>query len=516
MHIKTETWVGLFIVSALFIFLFMSFKIGIWRVDTVKYAHYIAYFSDVSGLNEKSDVVISGVKVGWVQKLSLSAKQQYVRVDLMIDRSSIIYANAYGVIKQNGLLGTKYIELMPGDLNYPLLPPGSTLMQPSKPSVSIDSLLSTFKEIADNVNSVTSSLKQIVSSDEHARGLHKVVDEAQKAFTAIQEMAHNVSGILSNNDVALKEIMQDVSSTTAQLKHSLPQSFQSFSDATKSIAGSIEKMEQSFNSTMDPIKRIATDVNAGNGLVGTLFKDGKMSQEIKATVNSIKEYFSYVDRLGIDLDIHSETMHGRGNDLDFKDSKGYFNFLIRPADDFYYVAGITSSYAGVIKRYRVDRKWYGQDKHEFAPAYMNLDDWQKLWFSPVKEKYERDYSAVTFNIQFAKEFGRINCRAGLFESTFGFGLDYDIPLWDDYKWITSFEIYRFNEFMPQTLNGRLVFDIDLPHLKWYNKVYYNDNIYFVFGADDFVSKFNKNFFAGIGMAFEQNDIKYLAPSVKFS
>ena len=34
------------------------------------------------------------------------------------------------------------------------------------------------------------------------------------------------------------------------------------------------------------------------------------------------------------------------------------------------------------------------------------------------------------------------------------------------------------------------------------------NLYFVFGADDFVSKRNANIFAGVGLRFGDNDVKY--------
>lgn len=63
-----ETIVGLFMLTAISIFIYMSFKMGICRLDTVRYAQYSTYFRDVSGLREKADVCISGVRVGWVEK----------------------------------------------------------------------------------------------------------------------------------------------------------------------------------------------------------------------------------------------------------------------------------------------------------------------------------------------------------------------------------------------------------------------------------------------------------------
>ena len=223
MRIKLETIVGFFIVVAASIFLFISFKIGIWRLDTVRYANYIVYFSDVSGLNEKSDVTIAGVKVGWINKLTLISRNKQVRIDFMIDKSSLIYANAHALIRQNGILGTKYIEIIPGDPIYSVLPSGSTLMQPSKPSVSIDEILSTIKDIADNINSVTNSLKDIIDNNENSKSIFKLVENAQSAFKSFENIAEKTNLLIQKNDKNIEEICENLASTLNKLRDSLPE-----------------------------------------------------------------------------------------------------------------------------------------------------------------------------------------------------------------------------------------------------------------------------------------------------
>ncbi len=506
------------------IFLLISLKIGIWRLDAPKYAHYITYFGDVSGLGEKSQVVIAGVKVGWVSKLTLDSKFKQVRLDLMINRDSIIYSNGHAIIRQDGLLGNKYVEIIPGDQIFPILLPGSSLTQPNKPIVAIDELLSTFKEIADNVNKLSSSLCDIVSSDKNSKNISTLIKDAQDAFKQFEKVSRTGNSLLNENNQNIHDLISKLNDTFEKLKDRLPNTIEKLGTSSTEISKSVQKIgkdaneisssfskiESSFSNTARPIKTIMDKINSGQGVLGTLLTDENLSKDVRSTLETMKEYFSYVNRLSIDVDTYVESMQGRGNDLDFKDSKGYFNFKIRPADDFYYLIGLSSSYAGIVKRQRTDRLWFDSQKHEIVPDSSDLDSWATLKFAPVKEKYVREYNAITINAQLAKEIGRLSCRLGLFESSFGIGLDYDIPLENDLRWISSFELFRFNEFMTQTLSGRIIRDIDMPHLKWYNKIFFNDSIYFVFGADDFISKFNKNFFVGFGLSFEQDDIKYLA------
>lgn len=542
MRIKLETTVGLFMILALTVFLFMSFKIGIWRIDTIRYAHYITYFSDVSGLNEKSDILIAGVKVGWVQKLSLVPRNKHVRIDMMIDRNSILYANAHGVIRQNGLLGSKYIEIISGDSSYPLLPPGSTLMEPNKPNVSIDEILVTFKEIADNVNSVTASIKEALGDKPGNKRLGNLISSAHNAFDSFDSVSRKIDKIIALNENSINNSIKDFSSLLSKLQKTLPDSINSIENAAKTFSTKLDSISKNINSvsthatgaldkvgsaakeissagkdfqaTLKPLKDIAEDIEKGKGVLGALCKDEELSKEIKSTVKGVKDYVSYMDRLSVNLDMHLESMQGVGNDLDFKDAKGYFNFIIRPYDDFYYLAGLVSSYQGAVLTNRVDTMWSDQSGREIIPHDLTLPDWARLQYAPVKYQYTRDFNAIMFNLQFAKEFGRLSCRTGVFESSFGIGFDYELPLAEGMRWITSFELFRFNEFLSHTLDDRLKLDIDYPHLKWYNKVFFNDALYFVFGADDFVSKYNKNFFVGLGLTFEQNDMKYLSSAVK--
>jgi hypothetical protein len=48
-----------------------------------------------------------------------------------------------------------------------------------------------------------------------------------------------------------------------------------------------------------------------------------------------------------------------------------------------------------------------------------------------------------------------------------------------------------------------------PHLKWMNRIFFLNNLYFVFGADDFVSSTNANAFWGLGIRFGDDDMKYI-------
>ena len=181
MRIKTETAVGLFIIIATLVFLYMSYQLGSFRFDKIKYNTFSVYFNDISGLSKKSDVKIAGVKVGWVDEVDLINESQQVKAIIMIDKKYQLYSDAHAVVRQEGLLGSKYLELNPGDPLLPTLSPGSMLTRPSIGPVAVDQMLRQFKGIASNLESVTESMRGAIGGPEGEEKLRSLVNNLQQA-----------------------------------------------------------------------------------------------------------------------------------------------------------------------------------------------------------------------------------------------------------------------------------------------------------------------------------------------
>ena len=85
MQIRTETKVGIFVIIAIALFIFMTLGIGAFRFGSHGYLPYKVSFNDVSGLSRKAAVKIAGVKVGWVKKVSLEPDDPLrAHVELMV------------------------------------------------------------------------------------------------------------------------------------------------------------------------------------------------------------------------------------------------------------------------------------------------------------------------------------------------------------------------------------------------------------------------------------------------
>lgn len=507
LQIKTETTVGLFIVAAIGVFFYMGFKIGSFRFDKGRYATYYLLFKDISGLSKKAEVKIAGVKVGWVEHLDLTTDGRQVRAQIMISKDHILHTDAYGIVRQDGLLGGKYLEIVPGDPLLPRLAPDSVLSKPSKEPVAVDELLSQFKVIAHNVEEITHSLKDAIGGQENAQQLRDTVASFNTAAQRIASFSQSLDRLVQGNESNFNSIITDLRQIASDLRTQIPSVGNDIHNLADRLSTSLDRdfnrIATRIESTTRPLQEVAQKINDGKGILGQLVNDDESYRDLKVAVKGLKDYFAKVDKIGVVFDIHTESMTGPAEHAHFKETKSYVNVRLHPNEDYFYLAGLVATRKGAITRFDQYNKWYDEKCDPILPSQLVADKTSPFFPSFATQKIIKRNSFF-FNLQFGKVYNDLAFRFGLFDSTGGIAVDYDIPFKNEnFRWVTSLEAFDFI--------GQNRLDDDRPHFKWINKMFLLRNIYFVLGADDFISKHNKNAFFGVGIRFSDDDIKYLLP-----
>ena len=494
MPIKAETSVGLFVLIAIGIFIYMTLQIGVVRFDRARYNDYTVYFNDVSGLNKKAEVHIAGVKVGWVEDIELAGNGQQVRALIKVLKEYTLHHDAYGIIRQGSLLGTKYVEIVPGDPYVETIKSGGVLMKSSKETASFDVVLSEFQVIARNLHDITDSLKCVMGGDQGTQRLERALDGFTKAVENFSSASRSVDGLVCRNEDALGAIINDLRTFSCDLKNQFP-------ELSQDVRSGIDRMVNQFEKTADPVCQIADKINKGDGVIGKLITDEEMARNARIAVEGLKDYFETIDRLAIIFDSHVESMYGFGNQPNLRDAKGYFNARLHPTEDYFYLLGVMGDYYGQVVRTETVRRWFESECKELLPQDMELDPAERLRYAPIKTKTIRLFDTYLWNVQFGKIYDNLAARVGLFEGTFGLGIDYELPFdTPSFRWVTTFEAFDFY--------GRNRIDDTRVHLKWLNKLFFTESLYCVFGADDFISETNRNAFFGAGFRFADDEVKY--------
>lgn len=135
-----EIAVGIFVFFGILCLGFISVKFG--KLDLIG-SHYYpvkAVFSTVKGLRKDTVVEISGVEVGKVSNINLI---DYQAVVSMLIRDDVeLQDDAIASIRTKGLMGEKYVEIMPGGSDK-IIQPGDTLRE-TEPPIDLEKLIGNF------------------------------------------------------------------------------------------------------------------------------------------------------------------------------------------------------------------------------------------------------------------------------------------------------------------------------------------------------------------------------------
>jgi phospholipid/cholesterol/gamma-HCH transport system substrate-binding protein len=93
--------------------------------------------SSVGGLRPGASVEIAGVPIGRVESVRLA--DYHARVSLWVRHPVRIPETSVAVIKTEGLVGTKYVEIRPGSGNHVLPPDGE--IRKAVPPIDLEELL---------------------------------------------------------------------------------------------------------------------------------------------------------------------------------------------------------------------------------------------------------------------------------------------------------------------------------------------------------------------------------------
>lgn len=134
-----ETVVG-FIVICVAIFSFMFFyKISDAGEDGEGY-FLNAYFQNIEGVAEGNDVKLSGIKIGYIDNVTLENGTYFAVARLKIKKGIDIPSDSRAIVSTSGLLGGKYIRINPGSADDNLKENGKFKFTQS--SINIEDLIS--------------------------------------------------------------------------------------------------------------------------------------------------------------------------------------------------------------------------------------------------------------------------------------------------------------------------------------------------------------------------------------
>ncbi|MDP2942660.1 MAG: MlaD family protein [Candidatus Omnitrophota bacterium] len=166
-----EFKVGMFVAIGIAIFISMIFSIGSFRTFEQRY-NLKAHFYFANGIQVAAPVRLAGVQVGEVREIDIifdkEKQKTIVELTLLLNKKAKVEKDAEVFINTLGLIGEKYIEIMPGTAGNETLKPGQTLI--GKDSVPVEKVTEKAYEMMVDLKKLTESANIVMDKVKTGQG----------------------------------------------------------------------------------------------------------------------------------------------------------------------------------------------------------------------------------------------------------------------------------------------------------------------------------------------------------
>jgi len=208
-----ELKVGIFIFIGIVILSVIIFSIG--NFYSVKSGYKMnVIFSFANGIGIGAPVRYSGVEVGEVQDIKVyfdeKENKPLVELNIWVSQNTWINENATAAINTLGLLGEKYLEIMPGTRDTRLLQKGETLR--GQDPVSTEELTRSTKELITKISILTESINKIAGDEGMRASLKNTVGNIEalsgdlRDFLSYAKQGKGTIGRLMSDDTLYNHI----------------------------------------------------------------------------------------------------------------------------------------------------------------------------------------------------------------------------------------------------------------------------------------------------------------------
>ncbi|MEA3187945.1 MAG: phospholipid/cholesterol/gamma-HCH transport system substrate-binding protein [Chthoniobacter sp.] len=284
-----EIKVGIFVFIGLAFIAVMAVKFGQLGQGFKKFYPLIVELPNASGLIKNSDVQLAGARIGYVaDKPRISSSVSSVTVLVNIAEGVKIPRNTRFQVNSSGLLGDKFVEIIPAD-DFDAAKfdpndasqtwnPNDTIRGSKTAGLDLEALQKKAETLFDQLGEEAKDLKAVT----------------QKISTGILSDANqkNVSDTLAN----LKTTTEQFTQTSKNL-NTVILNTQGVLDASKKTIGTVDSAAADLRTAIgdarkvfDAARGVMTKAQTGDGLLPTLLNNRELSDNLRALVVNLREH----------------------------------------------------------------------------------------------------------------------------------------------------------------------------------------------------------------------------------
>ena len=333
---------------------------------------YFFRADSAAGLIPNSAVKMAGIKIGIIDKIIL--EEGRARILIALDGDAKITEGTTVILKSDGILGDKHVEVIPGKEDGAQLATGTELPIGAGKG-GMDDVMNEVTRVAKSLNELLDVLNRAAKDADDSTSIGRILGN-------IEDLTADLSEITGENKGKLNEIMTRIQNLSRNIDTYINEE-------------TLARVDRSLKN----IEEITGKVNKGEGTLGRLINDEQTVEELNSAITSVNKFLGGADKLETSVDFHTEFLTASSQ------SKSFIGLKLQPGLDRYYEIQAIDDPEGT-KRSTISK--------------TSVNGGPETTF----EETTRYRNKLKITAIFAKNFWDLTLKGGLIENTGGVGIDY--------------------------------------------------------------------------------------------
>ena len=250
-----------------------------------------AGFKQVVGLQQQSDVRLSGVLVGKVTKIANEGTG--VTVTMQINPDTKIPKQSRVSISSSGVMGEKFINFQPKVDNGEYLENGAYLYGADE--AGMNQMFDGLSKVLDEVQVLLKDFQAIVGDDTFKKSVVEMSKNMQEASGNVNNMTETFEKLAVENEENFNNMVQGMNEAVAGMNRAMAnvehmtENIDKFAGDPQTVA-ELRNTLSNISKTSDKVANMAENMNKFAG-------DPKVAEDLKATVGNVRSISERADKM---------------------------------------------------------------------------------------------------------------------------------------------------------------------------------------------------------------------------
>jgi phospholipid/cholesterol/gamma-HCH transport system substrate-binding protein len=279
MSISTEAKVGAVSLIGLLLLVIMIVNLGGFTFGEKGYPVYAVY-NQVGGLKVGNAVRYAGVDIGRVEEISVIPEG--VKVRMAINPGTKIPEGSRFMIGADGLLGEKFIDIVPPRTNSGVLPPNAVVK--GEDPQGLDTMVANADKVLLDIQKLVQSLNDIIGDEKVKAALKDSALNTKEITAQLNAFTASLARMAQNNEADVNAMIHNLSEMSGSLKDVAARVDKLVAnlDNNGQTAADLQDMLHNLKNTSVRVEKMAASLE---GVV----TDPQTAQNIKETLRNAKD-----------------------------------------------------------------------------------------------------------------------------------------------------------------------------------------------------------------------------------